>query len=63
MVAEADYRLGDFERARAALTLLASEAEGEAERLRALDMRARVAWAAARRRGSVGGVATGAHTE
>jgi hypothetical protein len=63
MIAEADYRLGDFERARAALTLLASEAEGEAERLRALDMRARVAWAAARRRGPVGGVATGAHTE
>ena len=53
MVAEAAYRLGDFERARAALTLLAGEAEGEAEQLRALDMRARVAWAASRRRGPI----------
>jgi hypothetical protein len=54
MVAEAAYRLGDFERARAALTILAGEAEGEAEQLRALDMRARVAWAASSRHGPVG---------
>jgi hypothetical protein len=55
MVAEAAYRLGDFERARGVLTLLAGEAEGEAEQLRALDMRARVDWAAARRQGPIGG--------
>jgi hypothetical protein len=53
MIAEAAYRLGEFERARAALTLLAGEAEGEAEQLRALDMRARVTWVASRRRGPV----------
>jgi hypothetical protein len=54
MVAEAAYRLGDFARARASLTLLASEAETEAEQARALDMRARVAWAESRRRGPIG---------
>jgi hypothetical protein len=54
MVAEAAYRLGDFERARVALMRLASEADDDAERLRALDMRARVTWAAARRTGPVG---------
>jgi hypothetical protein len=53
LVAEAAYRLGDFESARAALTILAGEAEGEAERLRALDMRARVMWVASRRHGPV----------
>jgi hypothetical protein len=60
MVAEAAYRLGDFERARAALTLLAGEAESEAEQLRALDMRARVAWASSRRHGPVGAPGSGA---
>jgi hypothetical protein len=59
MVAEVAYRMGDFDRARAALTLLAGEAEGEAEQLRALDMRARVAWAASRRRGPI--AAAGRH--
>jgi tetratricopeptide (TPR) repeat protein len=54
MVAEAAYRLGDYERARAALTRLAGEADNDAEQLRALDMRARVAWAASRRQGPVG---------
>jgi hypothetical protein len=54
LVADAAYRLGDFERARVALTILADEAGGEAERLRALDMRARVAWAASRRQGPIG---------
>ena len=54
LIAEAAYRLGEYERARAALTLLAGEAEGEAEQLRALDMRARVGWAASRRRGPAG---------
>jgi hypothetical protein len=54
MIAEAAYRLGEFERARAALTILAGEAEGEAEELRALDMRARVMWVASRRRGPAG---------
>ena len=63
MVAEAAYRLGDFGRARAALTLLAGEAEGEAEQLRALDMRARVEWAASRRHGPVGGPGAGARVE
>jgi hypothetical protein len=56
MIADAAYRLGDFDRARAALTILAGEADGEAERLRALDIQARVAWAASRRRGPVGNV-------
>jgi hypothetical protein len=55
MVAEAAYRLGDFDRARAALTILASEADGEAEQLRAIDMRTRVVWAASRRHGPIGG--------
>jgi hypothetical protein len=55
LIAEAAYRLGEFERARAALGILAGETEGEAEQLRALDMSARVTWAAARRRGPVGG--------
>jgi hypothetical protein len=59
MIAEAAYRLGEFERARAALTILASEAEGEAERLRSLDWRARVMWAASRRRGPAGGAQAG----
>jgi hypothetical protein len=54
MIAEAAYRLGEFERARAALTILAGEAEGEAEELRALDMRARAMWVASRRRGPAG---------
>jgi hypothetical protein len=54
MVAEAAYRLGDFERARGALTRLAGEAETDAEQLRTLDMRTRVAWAASRRRGPIG---------
>jgi tetratricopeptide (TPR) repeat protein len=54
MVAEAAYRLGDFERARVALTRLAAEADDDAEQLRALDMRARVTWAAGRRAGPVG---------
>ena len=60
MVAEAAYRLGDFARARAALTLLSSEAETEAEAQRALDMRSRVAWAASRRRGPIEGDPAGA---
>jgi hypothetical protein len=59
MIAEAAYRLGEFERARTALSILAGEAEGEAEQLRALDMRARVMWAASRRKGPVDGVAAG----
>ncbi len=54
MVAEAAYRLGDFPRARLALTRLAGEADTDAERLRAVDTLARVSWAASRRRGPVG---------
>jgi hypothetical protein len=46
MLADAGYRIGDFARARSALQRLAADATGEAERLRALDMRARVDWAA-----------------
>jgi hypothetical protein len=42
-----------------ALTLLANEADSEAEQLRAADMRARVAWAEARRRGPIGGAPAG----
>jgi hypothetical protein len=53
MIADAAYRLGDFVRARAALARLATDAT-EADRLRALDMRARVDWAAGRRNGAVG---------
>jgi hypothetical protein len=55
MIAEASYRLGEFSRAQASLTLLAAEAESQAEQLRALDMRERAKWAASRRRGPVGG--------
>ena len=46
MIADAAYRIGDFARARTALERLAADATGEADRLRALDMRARVDWAA-----------------
>jgi Tetratricopeptide repeat len=53
MIAEAAYRVGDFARAREALARLATDAT-EADRLRALDMRARVDWAASRRSGAVG---------
>jgi hypothetical protein len=53
MTADAAYRTGDFGRARAALDRLAADASGEADRLRALDMRARVDWAATRRAGPV----------
>jgi hypothetical protein len=53
MTADAAYRVGDFPRARTALERLAADAVGEAERLRALDMRARVDWAAGRRTGPV----------
>jgi hypothetical protein len=53
MIAEAAYRVGDFPRAREALAHLATDTT-EADRLRALDMRARVDWAAARRTGAVG---------
>ncbi len=53
MIADAAYRVGDFPRARAALARLAADAT-EADRLRALDMRARVDWAAGRRAGQVG---------
>ena len=55
MTAEAAYRLGAFPLARATVTALANDAESEAERLRALDMGARVMWAASRRHGPVGG--------
>jgi hypothetical protein len=51
MTADAAYRTGDFAHARVALERLAADASGEADRLRALDMRARVDWAAARRTG------------
>ncbi len=53
MIAEASYRVGDFPRAREALARLAADAT-EADRLRALDMRARVDWAATRRTGPAG---------
>jgi hypothetical protein len=53
MMADAAYRVGDFARARAALARLSIDAT-EADRLRALDMRARVDWAAARRNGPAG---------
>jgi hypothetical protein len=58
MIADAAYRIGDFVRARAALARLATDAT-EADRLRALDMRARVDWAAALRDGAVGQPAAG----
>ena len=51
MIADAGYRIGDFARARTALDRLAADAPGEAERLRALDMRARVDWAGSLRSG------------
>ena len=51
MIADAGYRVGDFARARTALERLAADATGEAERLRALDMRARVDWAKSLRSG------------
>jgi hypothetical protein len=54
MMVDAAYRIGDFARARAAIERLAADASGEADRLRALDMRARVDWAASRRAGLVG---------
>jgi hypothetical protein len=57
MTADAAYRTGDFPRARAALEREAADASGEADRLRALDMRARVDWAAHRRAGPVGAAA------
>ena len=53
MTADAAYRVGDFPRARTALERLAADAVGEADRLRALDMRARVDWVAGRRSGAV----------
>jgi hypothetical protein len=55
-IADAAYRVGDWPRARTALDALDAEAarEGDqAARLRAHSMRARVDWAAARRRGAV----------
>jgi len=55
MIVDAAYRIGDFPRAREALDRAVSEAHGEADRLRALDMRERVDWAAARRTGPVAG--------
>jgi hypothetical protein len=53
MIADAAYRVGDFVRARTALAQLATDAT-EADRLRALDMRARVDWAAGQRTGAAG---------
>ncbi len=53
MTTDAAYRSGDFPRARAALERLAAEAGEEADRLRALDMRARVDWAAENRAGGL----------
>jgi len=41
MIVDAAYRIGDFPRARAALDRAVAEANGEADRLRALDLRAR----------------------
>jgi len=55
MTVDAAYRVGDFDRARAALERLTAEATGEADRLRAVDMHARVDWAARRRVGAVAG--------
>jgi hypothetical protein len=54
MVVDAAYRVGDFARARTALERLATDAAGEADRLRALDWRARVDWAASQRSVPVG---------
>jgi len=55
MLVDAAYRMGDFPRARTALERLAADATGEADRLRALDLRARIDWAASRRSGPVAG--------
>jgi hypothetical protein len=55
MIVDAAYRIGDFPRARAALDRMVAEANGEADRLRAMDWRERVDWAAGRRVGSVTG--------
>ncbi|HMF44568.1 MAG TPA: hypothetical protein VKQ32_28030, partial [Polyangia bacterium] len=55
MIVEAAYRVGDFPRARIAVDRLAADAAGEADRLRALDLRARVDWAASQRSGPVAG--------
>ncbi len=52
MIAEAAYRVGDFTRAREAVAQLSPDAT-EADRLRALDMRARIDWAASLRSGPV----------
>src|SRR4029079_3539084 len=53
MIVAACYRSGDFPRARTALERALADANGEADRLRAMDMRERVDWAAARRSGPV----------
>jgi hypothetical protein len=45
MIADAAYRVGDFPRARGALARMQADAGNEADRLRALDMTERVAWA------------------
>ena len=55
MLVDAAYRIGDFPRARTAVERLAADANGEADRLRALDLRARIDWAASRRSGPVAG--------
>jgi len=52
MIADAAYRVGDFARAREAVARLSPDAT-EADRLRALDMRARIDWAAERRDGPI----------
>jgi hypothetical protein len=52
MIADAAYRVGDFTRAREAVANLSPDAT-EADRLRALDMRARIDWAASFRSGPV----------
>ena len=55
MIVDAAYRVGDFPRARAAVERLTADAAGEADRLRAVDLRARVDWAASQRSGPVAG--------
>ncbi|HXJ23260.1 MAG TPA: hypothetical protein VMT03_23800 [Polyangia bacterium] len=52
MIADAAYRVGDFARAREAVSHLSPDAT-EADRLRALDMRARIDWAASFRTGPI----------
>jgi hypothetical protein len=52
MIADAAYRVGDFTRAREAVARLSPDAT-EADRLRALDMRARIDWAASLRTGPI----------